>query len=97
MKVQAKPVELPEIIREQASYVTNSGVDVQVDTRLGTVAMVHEGETVFFLEGYQAGGFIDSARSLYYRTKEITLNEAYTATAKPYVESLELGPSAGPK
>ncbi|WP_372997521.1 hypothetical protein [Marinobacter sp.] len=84
----AKRTREIEITRMYAQYVAGSNVEVYVDRAFSTVhiADLAEQSLDVLLEGHDADEFIDAADELYERLGEITMEEAYQATAHPYLD-----------
>lgn len=78
---------LREILKEQQSYVKDSGFVVEVDYSLPTVTIAGSYEEIYLSE-QQAQEFIDQATQLWEEAGDVGMNVALYAVAKPYVESL---------
>ena len=77
-----------QIARTYAKYVSGSNVHVAVDRAFSTVHiadLAHDNLDIL-LQNSDADEFIDAADELYERLGEITMEEAYQATAHPYLD-----------
>lgn len=82
-------MNLSDIIRADAAYVTASGFTVSCDSAYSTVAIT-EGRTgeCVFMQGDEADAFNDECETLHTRTGDTTMDECAAHLARPYVESL---------
>jgi hypothetical protein len=82
---------ISEIIKCQAEFTSNSGFSVSAATLMEEVLISHESEDKqlsVFLQNHEADNFIKKAKNLYDYCGDISMDEAYLAEAKPYIECL---------
>jgi len=79
---------LTEIYEENAAYVRRSGFTVKVDTLHSTVAIEDADGEGFFLQGDEAGDYINEFEAVWNEAGDLGYIEAYYGHAKQYIDSL---------
>ena len=79
-----------EVIAQQLMFCKKSGLEVDVNERMGTVAMTTHGEDLAFLQGDEADTFIAGANSIY-NDEELNLFfcDACNLMGYPYLDLRE--------
>ena len=83
-------VTLTSIIQENAAYSSNSGVCVEVNTSMQWVSITDMtgSNGAIFMQGDEAGEFIDEIDSLYDQLQTIDKDTIALALARDYIENL---------
>lgn len=87
----AKRLTLTEICEQQAQFVRNSNVIVEVDERMPTVDIHEEGdpENGVFLQGDDAENFVREFRRTWHEAQTLGLDDAIYAQAHQYLDLLQ--------
>jgi translation initiation factor 1 (eIF-1/SUI1) len=83
---EGKTMTLTEIIKAAAQRMQNATVDM--DSRYGTVCISTDGQDDIFMQGDEAGGFIDQVQDLYEKAGDVTEDEAALCHAEQYAECI---------
>ena len=78
-------IELSDIIRADAQYVSDSGIIVDWSCEYGTVTIGND----VFLQGDEADSLIALASKLYRQSGNVTMMQAMMSVAKTYVECMQ--------
>lgn len=79
--------KLRKILKEQQSYVKNSGFTVDVDYSLPSVTIANN-EDEIFLDGDSAEQYITEATRVWEEAGDVGMNVVLYAVAKQYVDSI---------
>lgn len=79
---------LTEIIRQDAKWATDSGIDVKVDRGLGTVCITCPDHDDIFMQGDDAEQFIAECRTRWETAGDVDMGLVELSVAKPYAETI---------
>lgn len=83
-------MKLIDILKQQAEYTRNSGVEVDIDEPMGTVNIfeTHNPDCCVFLQGDEGYTWIDEWREIWEKVGDLGLDECALAQAYPYLDIL---------